>query len=213
MTTNPVSIDVVPNATVAQYVQKSFPNLLEVRHNEKGEKTLVFLFIRRNSHRLDLAQTELAHLLQDAGHVVRVSVLGVELTLEQFERQGVYAVKQSNTVLSRQGLYNKTSELRQMEGELAQLDQSDQRFYPLAQRVQHLRAMLSTALGIASHEAIKKSDEGLRRLEALLNAPQPEGDKQDVTSKPVVASEVNTTNTVSEGLPTTVVSPDRREGD
>jgi hypothetical protein len=68
-------------------------------------------------------------------------------------------------------LYNKTSELRQLEQELERLDPESPQYFLTAQRIQHLRTMLSTAEEQPSLRQLKESDQRLRELERAVHEP------------------------------------------
>jgi len=152
-------------------IERSFqrvkwPEIVELRRQEDGTLNLAFIFPRSNSRPFDYHQTEFAHVLRSQGHEVFVRVAGLaDITIEEFELHGVYSTKVSQTVQSKQGLYNKTSQLRLLEAELVTLPQDDPTYYYKAQQIQHLRTMLSTAESAPSLKALKESDEALKSLE------------------------------------------------
>lgn len=173
------------------FAKSMFPDRLELRVNSDGTKELAFVFVRNIARMLDQPRTDCAHALQDAGFTVVVSVMGQhEITLEQFETEGVYGFKQSKTVQSRQGLYNKVSELRLLEQELELMSKEDPRYYTKSVRVHHLRSMLETALPHATREQIAQSDERLRKLEQLLKEAE---EQPNATREPSNAGENNAT--------------------
>jgi hypothetical protein len=163
------------NRTAEKFFFKvKWPDIVELRKNEDGTRKLVFIFSRGNSRPFDYHQTDFAHTLREFGHEVYVRIAGLaDISIEEFERHGIYSTKVSQTVQGRQGLFNKTSELRLLEGELATLSQDDPVYFHKAQRISHIRAMLSTAESTPSLEALKKSDQRLNHLiESVKNAPQ-----------------------------------------
>ena len=102
--------------------------------------------------------------------------LGVaEVSVEEFEKNGMWGVKTSLTVQSPQGLYNRRHELHQVESRLADMDVNDPRRDELLQTRQHLKAMLDTSPILQTEEMrmevekTLKSDEALKRLTEMIN--------------------------------------------
>lgn len=120
------------------------PFIVELRLYGETKK-LVYILERGNSRAFDYSQTRHIQLVRDFGIEVLISVAGVEITLEQFERQGAFAARPSQTVQSPQGRYNAATTLRILEDQLSKTPVDAPNYYNLAQRVQHQRAMLNTA--------------------------------------------------------------------
>lgn len=174
--------------TVAVVTNIKWPDLVEVREDENGKKSLVFLFLRRNSRSLDYGQMQFADLIRGFGHSVYVSVGGVELTPEQFEKSGVYSVKASQTVQTRQGLYNRMSELRTLEEELKLMSVDDPIYFAKAKMVERLRSMLSTAEGTtATNEQLDKSKDDLHKIASLMVAEYTDDDLRKIPSVEALA--------------------------
>lgn len=153
---------------LSQFDKEAFPDLIELREDDEGKQHITALFVRRNSRQLKPQQQAFAKMLEDLGHAAFVLVLGQELSIYEFERQGVYAVKPSMTTQSSQGFYNKVSELKQLEEKLLSIDPNEPTYFTVARRIHHLRAMLNTTLESVSPQKVRESDEALKRLEKLL---------------------------------------------
>jgi hypothetical protein len=154
-------------------VLDKWPDVLEVYKDDPddlGEKpTLKFVVMRRNSRSLQNDQLTLLRMLEEVGLNVVVRIGLTDLTIEQFEKGGIWQAKPANISEGTQGHYNARSELKRLEEALARVDHSDSRYLTFARRITHLRQMLSTVEPEVNEIDLRKSDEALKRLEAILN--------------------------------------------
>jgi len=154
-------------------VLDKWPDVLEVYKDDPDDLSekpkLMFVVMRRNSRSLQNDQLTLLRMLEENGLDVRVRIGTTDLTIEQFEKGGIWQAKPANLNEGTQAHYNARSELKRLEEALGRIDQADSRYLTFAKRITHLRQMLSTVEPEISEIDLRKSDEALRRLEALLN--------------------------------------------
>jgi hypothetical protein len=147
-----------------------WPDVAEIYQTGDDETTRRLLLVvqRRNSRPL---QHELLTLLQEfenVGIAVRIRVGTVDITLEQFEKGGIYKAQPTRSVEGTQSHYNARSQLKKMESLLEQIDQNDPRYIAIAKRVRHYREMLATVDVPIEEDKLLTSDKALDRLLQLI---------------------------------------------
>lgn len=195
-------------------VVDKMPDLCEIRQEDDDEtsREVVFIVNRRNSYPLHEGLRLMLELLENKGVKVRVRTGGVDLTMDQFEKYGVFApgAKVSKTALNRQGVYNLRSQLNKLIEEGLKMPEDSPQYALTARRVAHLRSMLATIepdLPV-SDELMEKSAVALKRLEQLMKEAT-----LNATSKPDVAGEVHIDEGTSSQITGTVVVPSKLESD
>jgi len=151
-------------------VLDKWPDFLEVyqRGDDESTRRIVVIVQRRNSRQLQTDQTRLLQALEDSGVDVRVRVGTVDLTLEQFEKGGVFKARPTVSAPGSQAHNNARSTLKKLEELIQRVDKDDPRYIPLVKRIHHFREMLNSVEPEPIQTALMTSDQALKVLEELL---------------------------------------------
>jgi hypothetical protein len=143
-----------------------WPDFLEVHRDEEGSPpSLLFVCVRKNSRAFQSDQLALLRAIEEAGLRVAVRVGTQDLTIDQFEKVGTYTGVNVTRVLAQSTFYNKQAELRRFEAALEKIPFDDPSREAIAQRVNHLQAMLGVAGDqLLDKEAVSESGTKLNRL-------------------------------------------------
>jgi hypothetical protein len=147
-----------------------WPDFVEVYEDtdKPGKQEVIFVVLRRNSRPLHHEQVKLLQLMEDQGLQVRVRVGNSDLTIEQFDKQGVYGVMQRTP--GKQEVFNARAELKSQMSLRESMTQDDPRLTTCNRRISHLQELLQLGEPQADAAALKKSDERLNALIPMMLA-------------------------------------------